>query len=51
MTEKQQYEDDKLKTIVNKFEFLFATVIRTKIFDNSIEMYMNFLRQFLPSMN
>lgn len=32
MTEKQQYDEDKLKTVVNKFEFLFSTVIRTKIF-------------------
>lgn len=49
MTEKEQYEEDRLRIVVNKFEFLFQTVIRNRIFDDSISNYMRFLTHFLPS--
>ena len=50
VTERKLYDEDKLKTVITKFELLFNTIIRQNIFEGSIGIYMDFLKKYVIPM-
>ena len=48
MTEKATYESDPLKRVIIKFDVLFNTIIREKMINETINIYLKFIKSYMP---
>ena len=48
MTDKDIYENDALKRVIIKFDVLFNTIVREKMIHETVDIYLNFIKSYLP---